>query len=432
MSFDFFKILRLKGFPVNKAQQQLQVNQELPDLFSWQKRRQWEIFDYHFNHTPFYTQYIKSKPASWNQIPIMTKNELNQINYKRPFLNIFNPHFIRQTSGSTGRPFIYSIDYFSHAYTWLLISDRYSSLGLSLNDKQARFYGLPHSFPLKAKELIKDKLANRVHLPIMDLSEPALNKWLVTIIKQRFIYLYGYSYPLIAFAKYLNQNKIVLSQHCPQLKACIVTSEMCSPEEEALMESAFGIPVANEYGASELGIIGFGKTNDWLVSDEQILVEIVDDNNQVLPDGETGRIICTNLFNTATPFIRYEVGDIGKIEIRNNRRYLTQLFGRKEEMIYLPSGKKAPGDTVFFYIIQDFLRKYPGAINEYRVIQHALSSFEFQLTTNHTLTLHQEKLLKRLTIASLENNLNITITEVKEIERTALGKFRRFISMLAE
>ncbi|MBI9061393.1 MAG: phenylacetate--CoA ligase family protein [Marinilabiliaceae bacterium] len=428
MTIDFFNILKLKGFPVRKAKKQLHSIQSIPNIPDWQDKRKWEIFNHHFESNSFYKQYISSKPDSWEQIPIITKEELNKIDCHRPLLNIFEKRFIRQTSGSTGRPLTYSIDYYSHAFTWSLIANRYASLGLSINDKQARFYGMPRNIRSRLTERTKDLLANRYHMPIMDLSDASLKQWVEIIAKKQFSYLYGYSYPLITFAKYLNWNGLILKDYCPHLKACIVTSEMCSPAEEQLMETVFGIPCANEYGASEIGIIGFGQTNDWLISDEQLLVEIVNDKGEAVPYGESGRIICSSLFNTATPLIRYEVGDLGKIEIRNNRRYLTELIGRKEEMIYLPSGKKAPGDTTFFYIIQGFIRKYPFIIDEYRVIQHTLSSFEYQLTTKKSINRAQEQLLIQLTKTYLEKSISVSITEVTKIERTRMGKYRRFIS----
>lgn len=431
MTIDFFNILKLKGFPVSKAQKQLCSLQENSNLLEWQDKRKWEIFNHHFDSNTFYRQYIGNKPDSWEQLPIITKGDLNQIHYRRPLLNILEQRFIRQTSGSTGRPLTYSIDYYSHAITWLVIANRYSSLGLSLNDKQARFYGMHRNFRSRLTEQTKDLLANRYHMPIMDLSDTSLKQWVKTLAKKQFSYLYGYSYPLITFAKYLDRNGIMLKDCCPHLKACIVTSEMCSPAEEQLMQTVFGIPCANEYGASEVGIIGFGQTNNWLISDEQLLVEIVNDKGELVANGETGRIICTSLFNTATPLIRYEVGDMGKLEIRNNRRYLTKLIGRKEEMIYLPSGRKAPGDTVFLYIIQDFIRRYPSAINEYRVTQHTLSKFEYQLTTKKPINKAQEQLLIQLTETYLEKGLSVSINEVTKIERTRMGKYRRFISMLS-
>ena len=47
---------------------------------------------------------------------------------------------------------------------------------------------------------------------------------------------------------------------CPSLKACIVTSEMLFATDKTLLETQFGIPIINEYGAAELGLIAFQNT----------------------------------------------------------------------------------------------------------------------------------------------------------------------------
>jgi phenylacetate-CoA ligase len=51
-------------------------------------------------------------------------------------------------------------------------------------------------------------------------------------------------------------------------------------------------------------------------------VEILDDENNVLPYGQEGRIVIS-LFNKAHPFIRYDIGDIG---ILGEKAHYKNLF----------------------------------------------------------------------------------------------------------
>ena len=68
------------------------------------------------------------------------------------------------------------------------------------------------------------------------------------------------------FAKFLKSKNIVLTSICPTLKCCIVTSEMLFEEDKLLLEKQFGVPVINEYGASELDLIAFeNKENQWQI-----------------------------------------------------------------------------------------------------------------------------------------------------------------------
>jgi phenylacetate-CoA ligase len=290
-------------------------------------------------------------------------------------------------------------------------------------------FGKPVSRKERTIELLKDRLANRHRFNVLDLSDKALNKWITSFKKNNYQYVYGYSFPIISFAKYLLSKGYILKDICPTLKTVIVTAEMCSKEDEAIIENVFGVPVVNEYGASEIGIIGFGNANNWKVSDELLYIEIVDDNNNPVPNGEVGRVICTSLFNKGTPFIRYEVGDLASIITTENGKIITKLVGRQEELAILPSGRKTPGDTVFYYVFKE-VSHYFNYIQEYRAIQTAPDSFEIQIVTSAPPERDLISFLKRTVENYLEKGLNIDVKVVDKIDRTRMGKFRRFISVL--
>ena len=165
-----------------------------------------------------------------------------------------NQVYQSQTSGSSGHPFYFAKDKFSHAITHALIIKNYQNYGLSVDDKQARFYGIPISGLPRYKEILKDKILNRVRFPVFDLSNIMFKKFLSKFYNKKFIYVYGYTSAIALFAKYLISRNIILRKICPTLKYCIVTSEVCTSEDKYNIEYGLGIKVINEYGASELGI----------------------------------------------------------------------------------------------------------------------------------------------------------------------------------
>ncbi len=70
---------------------------------------------------------------------------------------------------------------------------------------------------------------------------------------------------------------MLLNDICPTLKVCMVTSEMLFDDDKKLLENQFGIPVVNEYGASELDLIAFqNPLGEWQVNAETLFVEILD------------------------------------------------------------------------------------------------------------------------------------------------------------
>ena len=118
---------------------------------------------------------------------------------------------------------------------------------------------------------------------------------------------------------------------------------MLFEDDKALMETQFGVPVINEYGASELDLIAFqNPKNQWQVNSETLFVEILDKGNNPLPYGEEGKIVITSLYNKAHPFIRYDIGDVGVLSKQSTLKkpILKKLIGRTNDIAILPSGKK--------------------------------------------------------------------------------------------
>ena len=88
-----------------------------------------------------------------------------------------------------------------------------------------------------------------------------------------------------------------MKEICPSLKICIVTSERLFEKDKILIEEALGVPVVNEYGASEVGLIAFeDKEKNWIVNSEDLYIEILDEHDNILPYGEKGRVVITSLY----------------------------------------------------------------------------------------------------------------------------------------
>ncbi|WP_313903054.1 hypothetical protein [Flavobacterium anhuiense] len=232
-------------------------------------------------------------------------------------------------------------------------------------------------------------------------------------------------------AKYLQKNNKVLAEICPSLKVCVVTSEMLFEEDRILLEKQLGVPVVNEYGSSEIGIIAFeNPEGEWLVNSETLFVEILDENNQAVPYGTEGRIVITSLDNKAHPFIRYEVGDYGILDEKSTSKkpILKKLIGRTNDVAILPSGKKSPGMT--FYSITKKLFGDEGNVKEFKIIQTKLDVFEIEYTSEHELTNSEIRNIEREFSNYLEPGLKYVFMRKDSLERGKSGKLKQFKSYL--
>lgn len=95
----------------------------------------------------------------------------------------------------------------------------------------------------------------------------------------------------------------------------ISCAEQMTPALRAVVSEVLGCEVFNRYGMEEFGAIATEcSAHDGLhVHSESFIVEIVDDHGAPMPDGNYGRIVITDVFNSQMPFIRYDTGDRGKI-----------------------------------------------------------------------------------------------------------------------
>jgi phenylacetate-CoA ligase len=204
---------------------------------------------------------------------------------------------------------------------------------------------------------------------------------------------------------------------------------MLFPDDRKLIEEYLNVPIINEYGASEIGLIAFqNKDNELQVDSELLFVEILDENNHSVPNGEIGRIVVTSLYNKAHPFIRYDIGDIGALSRKSTPKkpILEQLQGRTNDIARLPSGKVVPGLT-FYYVTKSIIQD-DGNVQEFVIEQTALDTFRFIYTAQKPLTVKQQDAIKKATATYLEEGLNVDFIKVTTMDRSDRGKLKQFTS----
>lgn len=435
--FRFFDLsLLLNGFPIKKAKDELQKIQSIPEqeFENFIEEKKQEIVDYHLKNNSSYQKFVGKNPFNnWNDLPIMTKKDFQKPLFER-ISNGFSTKkvYVNKTSGSSGDPFIFAKDKFSHALTWANIFNRFGWYGIDFNTSfQARFYGIPLDFIGNKKERFKDFLSNRFRFSIFDLSDKVLEGFLQKFKTKKFDYINGYTSSIVLFAKFLRKKNTVLKTICPTLKVCIVTSEMLFEEDKILLEKQFGVPVVNEYGASELDLIAFQNPNgEWQVNSETLFIEILDDNNNALPYGKEGRIVITSLYNKAHPFIRYDIGDIGILDTKSTPKkpILQQLIGRTNDVALLPSGKKSPGLT-FYYVTKSIIED-DGNVKEFVIKQTKINTFEIEYVSETELNLEQIQKIEAAIALYLEKGLKFIFIRKEKLERSKSGKLKQFVSLL--
>ncbi|HKX85314.1 MAG TPA: AMP-binding protein [Flavobacterium sp.] len=135
---------------------------------------------------------------------------------------------------------------------------------------------------------------------------------------------------------------------------------------------------------------------------ELIITEVLDDNNQPVPDGQNGELTITTLGVEGMPLLRFKTGDIVKLHHEScacgrNTLRVGPVVGRKEHMI------KYKGTTLYPPAMHDLL-------NYFAVVQNHV----IEISTNDLGT--DEILIK---IAS-KNNSEELLTQIKDHFRAKL------------
>jgi phenylacetate-CoA ligase len=435
--FNFFNLsLRLNGFPIKEASVELEkilaVSENEYSNYINQKKK--EIVEFHLKHNKSYQAFLgKTSFDNWNELPVMTKKEF-QKPLKERLSEGYSPSnvYVNKTSGSSGDPFIFAKDKFCHALTWANNIYCFGWFGIDFNTSlQARFYGIPFDFISNKKERIKDLLGNRYRFTIFNLSDDVLEKVLIKFKNKKFDYINGYTSSVVLFAKFLQKKGIVLTTVCPALKCCIVTSEMLFDDDKMLLEKQFGVPVINEYGASELDLIAFqNPAGEWQVNSETLFVEVLDEENNVLPNGKEGRIVITSLYNKAHPFIRYDIGDVGILDEKSTLKkpILKKLIGRTNDVAILPSGKKSPGLT-FYYVTKSIIED-DGNVKEFVIKQTKIDTFNIEYVSEFELSKVQIQQIEKAIRTYLENDLTFSFVRKEKLKRSKSGKLKQFVSLI--
>ena len=213
------------------------------------------------------------------------------------------------------------------------------------------------------------------------------------------------------------------------MQFCITTSEMLFPSDRSVIEEYIGVPVINEYGASELDIIAFEDTDgDLLLNDKTLFTEVVDDDDQPVSHGKEGHLVITGLYNHGHPFIRYKIGDVGIIDQRtkNGIPRLEKLTGRTNEFAFLPSGKRVPALT-FYYVTKSVIED-SGSVKEIKVIQNKKDTFIIEYVADDELDKKEKSSITKAIEEYLEPGLNIRYKRQDQLERSKSGKLKQFIS----
>lgn len=329
------------------------------------------------------------------------------------------------TSGSTGTPFI----------TYQDISKKRRNYADTLYFARLAGFDLGMCL-IYLKIWVREKMASKFHYKIQNIIPVDVikfeDKQIEQLIKElenknntTFAAL-GYVSALEQIIRYLDKKSKSFID--AKFSSVITMSESLSFESKNKLESIFRCPVVSRYSNLENGIIAQQETNGknrFLINTASYFIEILEfDKDERVADGETGRIVVTDLYNFAMPLLRYDTGDVGAIERdpdEPNKVFLSKVEGRRLDLLFDTNGQ-----IVSSYIVYKNMWQYPE-IQQYQLVQTHINKYKLIVNIDAEFK-HESKLIDEFK-EYLGKDAIIVVEYVSEIPLLASGKRRKIVNL---
>ncbi len=354
-----------------------------------------EIAKYAYENVPFYKDLVSAQITSWESYPIVDKKMLLQ---RRD--TVFSPEYMRDlltdklehvmTSGSTGD----CLDVF-----WDKKQNRKSLISLWV--KRKKYYGITpkdrrcYFFTtkiVKGEELYVEETKFGLGFSKYNLRESRM----IEIYKR--ICDFNPKWFLMQPSMVLLIIQIVNKYNLPlpsQLTYIELTGERIEKAVKNRIANFFGCKVASQYGCYEVNSIAY----ECVCGNLHVMTE-----NVFLETLEGEELCVTSLHNKVMPFIRYKIGDRGRVIINHNcscnsKEPVVELdMARDNDWIYNPDGTVCHSD-LFCNVIEKINLVLQQVIEQYQIVQKSYKEFEVYLVISD---LNEKSIIQELFIKYYE------------------------------
>ncbi len=390
------------------------------------------------DHCPWYAERIQEAGVDvgpdvsltlddLRKLPLMTKTDASANRDRLAWKGVPGGAYEYNTGGSSGEPLIF---YFGR---WRQASDAAGRMrarrwwGVEPGEREVYLWGAPVELNNTDRvKTLRDRLFNQLVLNAFEMSPMKMDDYLRRIRAFRPRCVYGYASSIALLAAHARSRDEHL--HLPELKVVCVTGEPLYPHQRAIIEDAFGVPVANEFGSRDIGFTAHeSPEGQMLLMSESIVLEVLDDRGEPAAPGEVGEAVMTGLCSQAQPFVRYRTGDMVRASddvcaAGRGLHVLGDIFGRTTDFVV-----RADGTIMHALAVIYVLRAVEG-VREFKFLQHAVDDVEVLLIPSALWS----EISHRAVIQGLQQRLGdgvrIRLRLVDEIEAEASGKYRYVVS----
>ena len=425
--------LHRRGHPVRYALlEQLLRNQALSreEIVRKQQRDLADIVAFAAGNTPYYAEklapFLDGRPLALEQLPILGKDDvaarLDDLLARDSQQHADHSRVkIGHTGGSTGKPLAFWYDDAKHELMRAGMMRGFMMSGWRPGEKILNFWGARQDvaaggvFGARFGDYISAEKTIAAH----EYSEARLQQWARFIQSWRPVLLYGYASALSELARFIVDSKMAMPR---SLLGVYATAEVLDGWQRELMQQAFSCHVFNQYGCREVPNIAWEcRHGNMHVFADLVYLESVE------MEGED-RLLVTSLTNRLMPFIRYDIGDSGRLldgECACGSPFPMMEMGmcRQNDLIRTRGGKRfhpAYFNRLLYGMTQ---------LRQYQWVQHDFDRLSLNLVAATPLSDETVAALRASLRRDVDAEMRLEVNYLAEIPRTASGKHRFVIGM---
>ena len=325
------------------------------------------------------------------------------------------------TGGSTGKPLAFWYDNAKHELMRAGMMRGFMMSGWRPGQKVLNFWGARQDVAVGGifGAGWDDWIAAEKTLAATEYSAAKLQAWARCVQRYRPVLLYGYASAMSELARFVLANRMPMPR---SLIGVYSTAEVLTDPQRELMQQAFGCKVFNQYGCREVPNIAWECRH----GNMHVFADLV--RLESLNGADEDQLIVTSLTNRLMPFIRYNLGDSGRLldgECACGSPFPLMEMGlcRQNDWISGHAGKRIhPG--VFIHLLDGQTQ-----IRQFQWLQRAPDRLTLYLIATQKLTPAAQAALADRVRQIMGGETMLAVDYVAEIPRTAAGKHRFVIGL---
>ena len=270
-----------------------------------------EIINFSLKNISFYKLYYKKYGLNVNilsslndleMLPLTTKKDLQNFHLDdRSDKNLALKK--TNTGGSTGQPLDFYIEKTAYAREWAHMHAIWGKLGYHFSDMKLTIRGKNIGSVFYKYNFNQNEFLVNAYSPL----NVNIDSCRDLIVKKNIKWIHGYPSSIFSFLRELERvDSILFEILIKKIRGVFLSSEFPAPRYRNYIENHCGLKTISWYGHSEMAILAPEKepgSGVYYPFHSYGYAEAV-------KDGESYKLVATSMYNYATPFIRYDTGDL--------------------------------------------------------------------------------------------------------------------------